>query len=161
MTEDTNQGWMRTAYGGQLRKDHAQQHVVLFGWVHKLRDMGNLVFIDLRDREGLVQIVFPSGDKALLDLAKKLKMEYVIGIKGTVKERGEEAKNPELPTGEVEVIAEQIRVLNSSEVPPFVLTDPPLASEELRFKYRYLDLRRPAMQRNMKLRHQAGRQCFL
>lgn len=156
MTEDTNQGWMRTAYGGQLRKDHAQQHVVLFGWVHKLRDMGNLVFIDLRDREGLVQIVFPSGDKALLDLAKKLKMEYVIGIKGTVKERGEEAKNPELPTGEVEVIAEQIRVLNSSEVPPFVLTDPPLASEELRFKYRYLDLRRPAMQRNMKLRHQAS-----
>jgi aspartyl-tRNA synthetase len=156
MTEDINQRWMRTAYGGQLRKDHAQQHVVLFGWVHKLRDMGNLVFIDLRDREGLVQIVFPSGDKALLDLAKKLKMEYVIGIKGTVKERGEEAKNPELPTGEVEVIAEQIRVLNSSEVPPFVLTDPPQASEELRFKYRYLDLRRPAMQRNMKLRHQAS-----
>jgi len=156
MTEDTNQRWMRTAYGGQLRKDHAQQHVVLFGWVHKLRDMGNLVFIDLRDREGIVQIVFPSGDKALLDLAKKLKMEYVIGIKGTVKERGEEAKNPELPTGEVEVIAEQIRVLNSSEVPPFVLTDPPQASEELRFKYRYLDLRRPAMQRNMKLRHQAS-----
>jgi aspartyl-tRNA synthetase len=156
MTEDTNLGWKRTAYGGLLRKDHIQQHVVLFGWVHKLRDMGNLVFIDLRDREGLVQIVIPSGDKALLDSAKKLKMEYVLGIKGTVKERGEEAKNPELPTGEVEVIAEQIKILNSSEVPPFVLTDPPQASEELRFKYRYLDLRRPAMQRNMKLRHQAS-----
>lgn len=156
MTEDTNLEWIRTAYGGQLRKDHAQQQVVLFGWVHKLRDMGNLVFIDLRDREGLVQIVFTSGDKALLESAKELKMEYVLGIKGTVKERGEEAKNLELPTGEVEVIAEQIRVLNSSEVPPFVLTDPPQASEELRFKYRYLDLRRPVMQRNMKLRHQAS-----
>jgi len=156
MTENTHREWTRTDFGGLLRKDHIGRNVVLFGWVHKTRDMGNLVFIDLRDREGLVQIVVPSEDKALLDSAKLLKMEYVVGIKGTVKERGSEAKNPDLPTGEIEVVAEQIEILNPSRVPPFVLTDPPQASEELRFKYRYLDLRRPAMQRNLKLRHQAA-----
>lgn len=156
MAEGSLQGWKRTTYAGLLRKSHVDQPVVLFGWVHKLRDMGNLVFIDLRDREGLIQIVVPAEKKRLLGSAKKLKMEYVLGIKGTVRKRGEGAKNPELPTGEVEVVAEEIRIFNTSDVPPFVLTDPPLASEELRFKYRYLDLRRPAMQCCMKLRHRAA-----
>ena len=156
MTEDRHPEWERTIYGGLLRKSHARQMVVLYGWVHKLRDMGNLVFIDLRDREGLVQIVFSSEDRTLLDLAKTLKMEYVLGVQGTVRERGPEAKNSELPTGEVEVAVERLKILNTSEVPPFVLADPPQASEELRLKYRYLDLRRPAMQRNVRLRHQAS-----
>jgi aspartyl-tRNA synthetase len=156
MTEDIRREWERTTYAGLLRKEHIQQSVVLYGWVHKLRDLGNLLFFDLRDREGLVQVVVSAENRALMDLAKTLRMEYVVGIQGTVRERGEEAKNPELLTGDIEVVAEELKILNPSEPPPFVLSDPPQASEELRFKYRYLDLRRPALLRNMKLRHQAA-----
>jgi aspartyl-tRNA synthetase len=118
--------------------------------------MGNLVFIDLRDREGLVQVVVPSGRKEILDIAKKVGMEDVIGIKGVVKKREERARNPQLSSGDVEVEAKELAVLSTAKVPPFVIADPPQASEELRFKFRYLDLRRPSMQRNMKLRHEAA-----
>jgi aspartyl-tRNA synthetase len=118
--------------------------------------MGNLVFIDLRDREGIAQITVTSDNAELLGEAKKLRMEYVVGIKGIVKERGENLRNPALPTGDVEVSAKDLIVFSPSSVPPFVMADPPQASEELRFKYRYLDLRRPSMQRNMKLRHEAA-----
>jgi len=148
--------WRRTSYCGELRLEHIGQQVTLFGWVQKLRDIGNLVFVDLRDREGLVQVVFTSGNRELLDDAKKIKLESVVGIRGVVKKRGEKAVNPQLPTGEIEVEGEDLRILSPSKVPPFVLVDPPQASEELRFKYRYLDLRRPSMQRNIKLRHQAA-----
>jgi len=148
--------WKRTGYGGNLRKDHVGQAVVLYGWVNRLRDIGNLVFIDLRDRTGLVQVVVSSDDKKLLEKAKKVKMEYVLGVRGTVREREEGLKNAQLPTGDVEVVATDIKVLNTSRVPPFVIADPPQAQEELRFKYRYMDLRRPAMQRNFELRHRAA-----
>jgi len=150
------QNWQRTAYCGELRQKHAGQRVTLLGWVHKLRDIGNLVFIDLRDREGLVQVVFASSKEELLEEAKKIRMENVVGIKGLVKKREKGAVNPQLPTGEIEVEVEGLTILSSSKVPPFVIADPPQASEELRFKYRYLDLRRPSMQRNIKLRHQAA-----
>jgi aspartyl-tRNA synthetase len=132
------------------------QDVTLFGWVNRQRDMGNLVFIDLRDREGMVQVVVSSEDKSLLNEAKKVRMENVVAVKGTVKERDEKSRNPQLPTGDVEVIVKELKVLSVSKIPPFVIADPPQATEELRFKYRYMDMRRPAMQRSIKLRHQAA-----
>jgi aspartyl-tRNA synthetase len=148
--------WRRTIYCGELRLEHAGKEVTLLGWVHRQRDIGNLVFIDLRDREGVVQVVVPSSERALLDDAKKIKMENVVGIKGVVKKRAERSRNPQLPTGDVEVEAKELKIIGSSKIPPFVITDPPQASEELRFKYRYLDMRRPSLQRNIKLRHQAA-----
>jgi len=148
--------WRRTDYCGQLRSKNVGQRVILLGWVQKLRDMGNLVFADLRDREGLVQVVFSSNRKKLIEEAKKIRMENVIGIEGIVKKREQSAINPQLPTGEIEVEVEGLKILSISKVPPFVISDPPQASEELRFKYRYLDLRRPSLQRNLKLRHQAA-----
>lgn len=148
--------WQRTHYCGELRLKHCGKEVTLCGWVNRQRDMGNLIFIDLRDREGLVQAVISSDKKNLLKTAGALKMEYVLGIRGKVKARGEKLQNIELPTGNIEIEVEEIKVFNSSEVPPFVIADPPQASEELRFKYRYLDLRRPSLQRSIKLRHQAA-----
>jgi len=146
--------WKRTHYCGELRPAHSGQDVVLMGWVHKNRDMGNLVFVDLRDREGLVQIVFRSDKAALIEEAKKLRTEFVVGVRGTVRPR--EAKNKDLATGEVEVEAKELKLFAASKIPPFAVADPPQASEELRFKHRYLDLRRPAMQRNIRLRHEAA-----
>ena len=146
----------RTAFCGQLRKNHVGQKMTLFGWVYKQRDMGNLVFVDLWDREGIVQVVVTSEDKNLLDLAKDLKMGYVVRLNGIVREREGNMRNPDLPTGDVEVEAKDLLILNSSAVAPFVVADPPQASEELRLKYRYLDLRRNSMQHNFKLRHQAA-----
>ena len=148
--------WHRTAYCGEIRLEHAGKEVTLFGWVHRLRDMGNLVFIDLRDREGVVQVVVSSDGGTLLDEAKKIKMENVLAVQGKVKEREEGSRNPQLPTGEVEVVVKELKVLSVSRVPPFVIDDPPQATEELRFKYRYMDMRRPSMQRNIKIRHQAA-----
>jgi len=144
----------RTYYCGDLRLENAGQKVVVIGWVNRVRDMGNLVFVDVRDREGIIQVVFPEKGN-LLDEAKKLKMEYVIKIQGIVRARKEKLRNPDMLTGDVEIEANALRVLNRSAVTPFVIADPPQATEELRFKYRYLDLRRPAMQRNFKLRHKA------
>lgn len=148
--------WKRTVYCGEVRPEHTGQEVTLFGWVNRQRDMGNLVFIDLRDREGVVQVVVTSDNQSLLEEAKKIRMENVVAVKGKVKERDEKSRNPQLPTGEVEVVAKELKVLSVSKVPPFVIADPPQASEELRFKYRYMDMRRPAMQRSIKLRHQAA-----
>ncbi len=149
-------GWKRTSYCGQLRSDHIGDEVTLFGWIHRHRDLGNLVFIDLRDREGLVQVVVPSEKGELLEMAKKIRMENVIAVRGMVKRRDEKSRNPNLFTGEVEVEAQDLKILNTAEVPPFVIADPPQATEELRFKYRYLDMRRPSLQRSIKLRHQAA-----
>ncbi len=148
--------WRRTVYCGELRSGDEGKEVTLLGWVHRQRDIGNLVFIDLRDREGLVQVVVPSSEGALLDEAKKIKMENVVGIKGVVKKRAERSRNPQLPTGDVEVEAKELKIISTSKITPFVIADPPQAAEELRFKYRYLDMRRPSMQRNIKLRHQAA-----
>jgi aspartyl-tRNA synthetase len=148
--------WKRTHYCGDLRKDHIGQEITLYGWVNRQRDMGNLVFVDLRDRQGLAQITVSPDTPALLELAKTLKMEYVVAVRGKVRARGEGLQNPEMPTGAVEVEAQDLEVLNASAVPPFMIVDPTKASEDLRFKYRYLDLRRARMQRNLKLRHQAA-----
>lgn len=156
MKSSESSKWRRTIYCGHLRSEHANQEVTLMGWVQRQRDMGNLVFIDLRDREGVVQVIFSSENRLLLEEAKKIRMEFVVGVKGFVKKREEKLRNPQLLTGDIEVEAQDLKILNTSNVPPFVITDPPQATEELRFKYRYLDMRRPLMQRNIKLRHQAA-----
>ncbi len=148
--------WHRTFYAGLIRPEHEGMEVTLFGWVQRQRDIGNLVFIDLRDREGIVQVVFSTERQELLERAKKIRPEYVIGIKGRVRRRAPGAVNPDLPTGEIEVEALELRTLNTATVPPFQVADPVSASEELRFKYRYIDLRRPSMQRNIRLRHEAA-----
>jgi aspartyl-tRNA synthetase len=144
----------RTDYCGALRAADDGREVVLCGWVHKTRDMGHLVFVDLRDREGLAQIVFQSDRPELAEDAKKLRGEFVVGVRGKVRRRS--AVNKDIATGEVEVEALELRVFAVSKVPPFVVADPPQASEELRLKYRYLDLRRPKMQRHIRLRHEAA-----
>jgi len=156
MKKGESSEWRRTAYCGDIRSEHTGQDVTLFGWVNRQRDMGNLVFIDLRDREGVIQVVVPSDNEEVLNKAKKVRMENVLAVKGVVKEREKNARNPQLPTGDVEVVARELKVLSPAKVPPFVIADPPQAAEELRFKYRYMDMRRPAMQRNIKLRHQAA-----
>lgn len=156
MTNATETGTplKRTDYCGALRAADEGREVVLCGWVHKTRDMGHLVFVDLRDREGLIQVVFQSDRPELAGEAKKLRNEFVVGVRGIVRRRS--AVNRDIPTGEVEVEAAGLRVFAASKVPPFVVADPPQASEELRLKYRYLDLRRPRMQRHIRLRHEAA-----
>jgi aspartyl-tRNA synthetase len=144
----------RTIYCGELRAEHEGREVVLCGWVHKTRDMGHLVFVDVRDREGLAQVVFQSDRPELAEEAKKLRNEFVVGVRGRVRRRS--AVNKDIPTGEVEVEALELVVFAAAKVPPFVIADPPQASEELRLKYRYLDLRRPKMQRLIRLRHDAA-----
>ncbi len=146
----------RTHYCGNLRPDDEGREVVLTGWVQRIRDIGHLAFIDLRDREGIAQIVVTSERPALLEAAKKLRGEYVIAIEGVVRKRAPKAVNPNMPTGGVEVEASALDVKATAKVPPFTITDPAQASEELRFKHRYLDLRRPSMQRNIRLRHLAA-----
>ncbi len=148
--------WKRTDYAGDLRAADAGRDVTLAGWVQRVRDMGNLLFIDLRDRQGVGQIVFSTADPALLEEAKKARPEFVVSVKGTVRKRDPKSVNPHMGTGEVEVAGTAFRLLNMSKVPPFVVADDVQASEELRFKHRYLDLRRPKMQGNLKLRHEAA-----
>ncbi len=148
--------WKRTDYGGNLRAEDAGRQVVLNGWVQRVRDIGSLVFVDLRDLAGLVQLVASSDRPEILEKAKKLRGEYVIQARGLVRKRAPEAVNRELDTGEIEVEIQDLEVLNLAATPPFVISDPPQASEELRLKYRYLDLRRPGMQKNIILRHKAA-----
>ena len=146
---------MNRTYAGTLDKQHATQTVTLAGWVQKHRDFGELVFIDVRDRSGIVQVVVDRSKGAsdeLLGIAKELRSEYVVRIAGQVRERSEQTKNPKMPTGEIELVASTIELLSRSETPPFPIDDEVDAAEDLRLKYRYLDLRRPALTRNMILR---------
>lgn len=148
----TNQ--KRSHHCGVLGKDMAGQHVVLCGWVAKRRDHGGLIFIDLRDRSGIVQIVVdPDTAGSSFKTAEDTRNEYVIKVSGNVRLRDEATINPNIATGMVEVVAEDIEVLNSAKTPPFYIQDNIDTDENLRLKYRYLDLRRPEMQRNLILRH--------
>ena len=142
---------------GELRAAHAGQQVVLMGWVNRRRDMGNLVFVDVRDRTGLTQLVFDkSSNPALHEKASGLRSEFVIAAKGEVRRRGDKTVNRNLPTGEIEVVVGDLKLLNESKIPPFLPGDPVLANEEVRLKYRYLDLRREPMQYNIELRHKVA-----
>ncbi|MGZ5473435.1 MAG: aspartate--tRNA ligase [Thermoanaerobaculia bacterium] len=141
---------------GTLRKAHAGQSVTLHGWIHKRRDFGELVFLDLRDRTGIAQVVVDRERGASAELvatAKELRSEFVVRIEGEVVERADAQKNPKLPTGDIEVVAKAIAILNRADTPPFPIEDDTDAAEELRLQYRYLDLRRPSLAKNFILRH--------
>ena len=142
----------RTHTCGELTAQQIGQDVVLLGWVHRTRDLGPFVFIDLRDRHGITQVVARENE-TLVAAAKRLRGEFVIAVLGSVVKR--ESANPKMATGEVEVEARDIRLLNDAKVPPFAISDEAPVNEDLRLKYRYLDLRRPRMQHNIALRHRA------
>lgn len=149
--------WKRSNFCGELGKKHVDRSVTLMGWVQSRRDHGGVIFVDLRDREGLCQIVFnPEHDPKIHQTAEQLRDEWVIAVKGTVTPRTEETVNPNLKTGEIEVMAEEVRVLNTSKVIPFLIENEVNADELLRLKYRYLDLRRPPMRDNMIFRHKVA-----
>ena len=154
----------RTHTCGELRQGNIGQDVVLNGWVDTRRDLGGLIFIDLRDRYGITQVVFePTFDKEAHELASKLRTEFVISIEGHVRKRPPETDNPKIPTGHIDVMVKKLVILNEAQTPPFPISDNVNASEDLRLKYRYLDLRRPAVQKNLLLRHkmyQITRQYF-
>lgn len=142
----------RTNTCGDLRISDAGKEVTLAGWVQRIRKMGGMTFIDLRDRYGITQLVFNSEtDGSLFEAANKLGREYVIQVTGKVEERSN--KNPNLPTGDIEIIVTGLTVLNRSDVPPFTIEDDTDGGDDLRMKYRYLDLRRPAVRKNLELRH--------
>ncbi|MCC7125062.1 MAG: aspartate--tRNA ligase [Acidobacteria bacterium] len=142
----------RTHTCGALRAEHVGVQSVLLGWVHRVRDLGALLFLDVRDRHGITQVIV-EGDEALLERAKRLRSEFVVAILGEVERRAPETVNLNVPTGEVEVRAREIRVLNEAKTPPFSIAEDQNVSEETRLRYRYLDLRRPTLQKNIGLRH--------
>lgn len=141
----------RTHYCGELRTADIGSRVTVAGWVRKQRNLGSLIFIDLRDRTGYVQLAFDENSAPeLFEAASSVRSEYVLAVSGTVRERS--SKNPDIPTGDIEIYAETLSVLGESETPPFDITDDCKANEELRLKYRYLDLRRPVLQNNIMFR---------
>ncbi|HMZ26973.1 MAG TPA: aspartate--tRNA ligase [Elusimicrobiota bacterium] len=143
----------RTTYCGLVTKKWEGQKVTLNGWVHNRRDHGGVIFVDLRDREGLVQLVFHPEQKAIFAAGEALRGEAVVEVVGTVRPRPAGTVNPNLPTGEIEVWVEAVEVLNVSRTPPFEISEHSNASEDVRLQYRYLDLRRPPLQKNLILRH--------
>ena len=149
-------GLKRTDYCGNLRASDIGRTVVVAGWVQRQRDLGALIFVDLRDREGIVQLAFDENtSKEVFDKAFAVRSEYVLMAKGTVRERS--SKNAEIPTGEIEIEVEDLRVLSKSETPPFEIIDNCQTAELTRLKYRYLDLRRPDLQKNILMRHKIAK----
>ena len=147
----------RTHRCGDLRKSDTGSEVILMGWVHSRRDHGGVIFVDLRDRWGLTQVVFdPKEGAEVHATAEHIRSEYVICVKGRVRERGEGLTNPKLATGEIEVLCMEIDVLNTAETPPIPVEDAVSAGEDIRLKHRYIDLRRSRMQRNLEIRHKAA-----
>jgi aspartyl-tRNA synthetase len=148
----------RTHHCAQLRKEHIGQKVSLCGWVHGRRDHGGIVFIDLRDREGITQVVFdPEYNNAAAEASHALRSEFVVCVHGLVRARPQGTVNSKLPTGEVEIVSHQLEILNPSETPPFPIEDGIDTSEELRLTYRHLDLRRPEMAAKLRARHRAAK----
>ena len=149
-------GMKRTDYCGDLRISDVGREVTVFGWVQRQRDLGQLIFIDLRDRTGIVQLSFDdTSDKAVFDKAFTVRSEYVLGVVGTVCERS--AKNKDIKTGDIEIKVKELRILNESETPPFEIVENCKTGESTRLEYRYLDLRRPDLQKNILLRHKIAK----
>ena len=156
MKLDTMKGLRRTHYCGDLRETDAGKEAVVCGWVQRQRDLGGLIFIDLRDRTGIVQLAFDDATaREVFEKAFAVRSEYVLMARGEVRLRS--SINPDLPTGRIEVAVTDLRVLGAAETPPFEITDDTDTKEELRLKYRYLDLRRPVLQRNLALRHRLAK----
>src|SRR5690554_5143186 len=148
----------RTLTCGELRHDNIGQEVTLSGWVQKIRDKGFMIWVDLRDRYGITQLIFDESrtDKAVMEQAKSLGREFVIQVTGQVIER--ESKNPNLPTGDIEVLVKELNLLNSSEIPPFTIEDETDGGEDLRMKYRYLDIRRNPVKDKLLFRHKVSQE---
>jgi aspartyl-tRNA synthetase len=142
---------MRSIYCGELNESHLDQAVTLCGWVHRRRDHGGVIFVDLRDHKGLVQVVFDPDTAATFATAERVRNEYVLQVRGRVRRRPEGTVNPDMATGQVEVLGQELVVLNAAETPPFQLEDSDI-HEETRLRYRYIDLRRPEMQEKLRLR---------
>ena len=154
---ESKQGLKRTHSCGLMRSGHIGQEVVLMGWAQRCRDHGGLIFIDLRDRTGIVQTVFdPARVQEEFSKAEGVRSEYVLAVTGKVERRPEGTENPNLPTGQVEVMITHIRILNTAKTPPFYIEDGVEVEENVRLKYRYLDLRRPEMQRALELKHKSA-----
>jgi aspartyl-tRNA synthetase len=143
---------MRSHYCGQINSSHIDQEVELCGWVHRRRDHGGVIFIDLRDREGLVQVVYDPDRPEIFALAEQVRNEFVLRIRGRVRPRPEGTVNMDLPTGEIEILGLELEVLNRADPPPFQLDEHEKVSEEVRLRYRYVDLRRPEMQQKIRVR---------
>jgi aspartyl-tRNA synthetase len=142
---------MRSLYCGEVNESHLGQDVTLCGWAHRRRDHGGVIFVDLRDHKGLVQVVFDPDTEATFATAERVRNEFVLQVKGRVRPRPEGTVNPDMPTGQIEVLGKELNVLNAAETPPFQLDDRDI-HEETRLRYRYIDLRRPEMQQRMRLR---------
>ena len=148
----------RTHYCGTVRESDIGKEVCVMGWVQKQRDLGNLIFIDLRDRTGIVQLAFDDKtEKEIFDKAFGIRAEYVLAAHGVVRQRGEGAINPNLPTGAVEIFVTELKILSVAQTPPFEVSDSKKVNDETALKYRYLDLRRPSLQRNIMMRHQIAK----
>lgn len=148
----------RTHQCGKITEQYIGEKVTITGWVQKRRDLGGLIFIDLRDRSGIVQIVFsPEVSAEALETAEKVRSEYVLTVTGTVLERDQSTVNPAMNTGKIEISGEEIKILNSAKTPPFSISEDIEINEDIRLKYRYLDLRRPVMQETLKMRHEVTR----
>ena len=148
----------RTHYCGTVRESDIGTQVCVMGWVQKQRDLGNLIFIDLRDRTGIVQLAFDDKtEKEIFDKAFGIRAEYVLAAHGVVRQRGEGAINPNLPTGAVEIFVTELKILSAAQTPPFEVSDSKKVNDETALKYRYLDLRRPSLQRNIMMRHEIAR----
>lgn len=149
-------GMKRTRYCGEFRREHAGETATVFGWVQRQRDLGQLIFIDLRDRTGIIQLAFDDNTaRDVFDKAFTVRGEYVLAATGTVRVRS--SINNEIPTGEVEIAVTELRILNKAETPPFEIVENSNTAEAMRLKYRYLDLRRPDLQRNLLLRHKIAK----
>ena len=150
----------RSHYCGELRLANAGQTAKLTGWVMRRRDHGGVIFVDLRDKSGITQVVFdPMIDQIAHELANQIRNEFVLYVSGEIRNRGEGATNPNLPTGEIEIAVDQLEILNTAHTPPFLVEDGINVAEEVRLKHRYLDLRRPKMQRALLTRHKAMLAC--
>ncbi|HIE43638.1 MAG TPA: aspartate--tRNA ligase, partial [Candidatus Omnitrophica bacterium] len=146
-------GWKRTHYCGEVSSQEIGKEVTVMGWVRRARDHGGVIFIDLWDRTGIVQLVFnPESNPQIHKIAGSLRSEFVIAIKGKVRKRPEGTENPSITTGNLEVVVENIKILNEAKTPPLEL-DAERIGEDVRLRYRYLDLRRDKMQANLLLRH--------
>ncbi|MFA7388018.1 MAG: aspartate--tRNA ligase [Thiohalobacteraceae bacterium] len=148
---------LRTHYCGQLNASHIDQDISICGWVHRRRDHGGVIFIDLRDREGLVQVVFDPDAPESFQVAERVRGEYVLQVRGRVRRRPAGTENPNMPTGEIEILGQALDILNGAETPPFQVDEDDIG-EELRLRYRYIDLRRPEMQQRLQLRARIARQ---
>ncbi|MBR5162956.1 MAG: aspartate--tRNA ligase, partial [Schwartzia sp.] len=156
---ETLEGMKRTHHCGELRESEVGQEVVVCGWVSRRRDHGGLIFVDLRDRSGYVQVVYDEAKmtEGTFHKAESLRSEFVIAVRGSVRARSEDTVNPKMETGKIEIVCSELRILNKAKTPPFYIQDDLDVDEMLRLKYRYLDLRRPEMQKNIMLRHRVAK----